>query len=82
MRIKVEFYEALRVLTQRHEWLAEVSEKCTAREVFALAQTTFPALASYCPQPIVMAGLDHVPMDHTLREGETLSFLPAAALQE
>ena len=77
MRVDVEFYDLLRELTGHHEWRADVAPGTTVADLFSLAQHFFPALAGYPQQPVFTSGLDYVEAEHVLREGETISILPA-----
>ncbi|MFA7345121.1 MAG: hypothetical protein WC003_12530 [Terrimicrobiaceae bacterium] len=77
MRVKVEFYDILRELAARHEWCPDLSPEATVAELYALAKRTFPALSAYPQQPVFTSGLDYVEEAHALREGETISVLPA-----
>ena len=77
MRVKVEFYDILRELTACHEWCPDVPPGSTVAELFSVAKHTFPPLASYPQQPVFTSGLDYVEDVHILREGETISILPA-----
>jgi hypothetical protein len=80
MRIKVEFYDILREFTACHEWCPDVPPGATVAELYSVAKRTFPALASYPLQPVFTSGLDYAEDVHILREGETISILPAPPL--
>ena len=77
MRVKVEFYDILRELAACHEWCPDMTPGATVAELFSVAKRSFPALASYPLQPVFTSGLDYVEGVHVLREGETISILPA-----
>ncbi len=76
MRVKVEFYDALRGLTECHEWMPDVTPGSTAGDLYALAKRAFPALEKFPLEPVFTAGLDYVEASHVIREGEAISILP------
>jgi len=76
MRVKVEFYDALREQTGCHEWTPDVTPGSTAGDLFALARRAFPALENFPLEPVFTAGLDYVEASHVIREGEAISILP------
>ena len=77
MRVQVEFYETLRELTGCHEWSPDLAPGATVAELFDLALRAFPPLAKFPGSPVFTAGLDYVETTHVIREGETISILPA-----
>ncbi len=77
MRIKVEFYDTIRQLTGCHEWSPDLAPGATVAELFHLAQRAFPQLRDFPEAPIFTANLDYVEAAHVIRDGETISILPA-----
>ncbi|MEI6278214.1 MAG: hypothetical protein WCQ16_02375 [Verrucomicrobiae bacterium] len=77
MRVKVEFYDTLRELTGCHEWAPDLAPGATVAELVDLAIRAFPRLVEFPGDPIFTAGLDYVETTHVIREGETISILPA-----
>jgi len=79
MQTKVEFFDELRELVGTHEWLAEIPQGTSVAMLFEEARKKFPELSGYSQPVAFMAGLDYVAENHTVREGETISFLPEQA---
>ncbi|MEI6072633.1 MAG: hypothetical protein WCS31_12625 [Verrucomicrobiae bacterium] len=77
MRVRVEFYDTLRELAGCHEWSPDLAPGATVAELWDLARRAFPELAGFPGAPVFTAGLDYVETTHVIREGETISILPA-----
>jgi molybdopterin converting factor small subunit len=77
MRVKIDYYGPLRAAAGRAHEEFDLSHPSTAGEVFHLACRLHPRMSEWAGRVLVTVGLDYVELSHQVKEGESLSFLPA-----
>lgn len=77
MRVRVEFYGILREFAGQQEWILDLPREVAVFDILEEARRAFPGLSRYPQEPVFTCGLDYVEPSHKVRDGETISILPA-----